>query len=135
MQPSSNQLLQPQSTNVVDGSLIGNNGTSKSSIPVGSTWSNSGSISIDLDNLLSGKSKHTGPVLSMNQLKIQSPVKTQPTSLGIQPNLIGGSGGTILSPQQKPQYSNIPIQQQQTSQLFGGVQTPTNLNNQFNAFQ
>ena len=91
----------------------------------------------------------------MNQLKIQSPVKTSNTqaSMNIQANLIGGAN-TLMSPTQaKPQYSNIPMQhnnqqhqqQQQQQQhqqnqlLFGGLvqssTAATNLNNQFNAFQ
>lgn len=150
LQPSNN-ILQPQNTNAFDDlPTPASKSSIAAAIPVGSTWSNAGSIGIDLDNLLSGKTKNSGPAPSMNQLKVQSPVKSTSTLaalVGIQPNLIGGSG-TSPHPQQKPQYSNIPIQHQQSTMqpqqqqkhpanLFGNlVQTnPTNFNNQFNAFQ
>lgn len=49
---------------------------------VGSTWTaEKGKLNIDFDNLLSiNKNKNSGPTLSMNQLKIQSPVKSAPNS-------------------------------------------------------
>lgn len=81
---------------------------------VGSTWTaEKGKLNIDFDNLLSSnKNKNSGPTLSMNQLKTQSPVKSSPNT-----NVIG--------------------QQQQT---FGGIIQPSNnfsipSINQFNAFQ
>ncbi|KAG4067276.1 hypothetical protein HA402_000267 [Bradysia odoriphaga] len=118
--PSSN-LLQPVNAN---NSQNQSTETKAPSIPVGSTWTNSGTINIDLDNLLSGKSKNTGPAPSMNQLKIQSPVKqVQPIN-------------SVASPPK--QYPNIPSTvNQQQSQMFGSIlmQPQSNVNNQFNAFQ
>ncbi|CAH0554393.1 unnamed protein product [Brassicogethes aeneus] len=57
-------MLQPMSSTP-------NNNTERTSVskpvPVGSTWTNSGNLNIDLDNLLVSKPK-TGPSPSMNQL-------------------------------------------------------------------
>lgn len=80
---------------------------------VGSTWTaEKGKLNIDFDNLLSSnKNKNSGPTLSMNQLKTQSPVKSPPNT-------------------------NVVIGQQQN---FGGIQPSNNYSipsiNQFNAFQ
>lgn len=126
---------------------------------VGSTWSNAGGINLDIDNLLSGKSKNSGPAPSMNQLKTQSPVKSSagggvPSSPAFQANLIGAQ---TTPQQQRPQYSNIiPNRQnnvaapastaslQSSNNLFGNLVMPqqqqqqpssgSNFNN-FNAFQ
>lgn len=48
----------------------------KKAMPIGSTWSNAGSINIDFDNLI-GKKTSKGPAPSMNALKSAntSPVK------------------------------------------------------------
>ncbi|XP_018576031.1 clathrin interactor 1 isoform X2 [Anoplophora glabripennis] len=80
--PTSLQPLQPMSS-------ITNNNTEKQTtnknLAVGSTWKNSGSINIDLDNLLGGKPK-TGPSPSMNQLASNptSPVnQPKPVSQGV----------------------------------------------------
>lgn len=81
LMPTSNALLQPISaTNpsnnnaVVEGNL---NNLLSNNQQIGSTWSNSGNINIDLDNLLSSKSKSgsSGPAPTINQLKNQSPTK------------------------------------------------------------
>lgn len=121
LQPSSN-LLQPVNAN---NSQNQSTDTRTPSIPLGSTWTNAGAINIDLDNLLSGKSKNSGPAPSMNQLKSQSPVKQ------IQP-----INNVASPPKQQQQYPNIPVNQQQ-SQMFGNIlmQPQSNMNNQFNAFQ
>lgn len=140
-------LLQPLSaqSNATVGDAAAAAATAKqsptSSVAVGSTWSNT---SIDLDNLMSGKSKSTGPVMSMNQLKHQSPVKTTASNgqslSGMAPpfqaNLIGATSPTLVA---APQYSNIPMvattnnataRSQPQQQLFGNL-----VSNQFNAFQ
>jgi hypothetical protein len=122
LQPSNN-LLQPINSN---SSQTPTSESKLSSIPLGSTWTNAGAINIDLDNLLSGKSKNSGPAPSMNQLKNQSPVKTTPPT------------NNIMMTSPPKQFPNIPInQQQQQSQMFGNIlmQPQSNMNNQFNAFQ
>jgi len=83
--------------------------SAKKPIAVGSTWSNAGSINIDLDNLM-GKSNNKGPAPSMNQLKSTntSPVKQQ---------------AGILSPVSP--NSNFSFNQSNNNNNF----------NQFNAFQ
>nr|CAD7405718.1 unnamed protein product [Timema cristinae] len=60
--------------------------TSSSTIQVGSTWTNSGSLNIDIDNLsisgVRGGSKSVGSGLPMNQLPGNtptSPLHSQPT--------------------------------------------------------
>lgn len=120
---------------------------------VGQTWSNAGPINIDLDNLLSSKSKSSGPSLSMNQLKLQSPVKTQPAAFPIQPtvtsptsahintNLANNNfnsvnnnfGSHVLSPTQNTNH----VTGNQFGNLLSNTMSPTtnNLSNQFNAFQ
>lgn len=78
---------------------------------VGSTWTaEKGKLNIDFDNLLSSnKNKNSGPTLSMNQLKTQSPVKSPPNT-------------------------NMVLGQQQ--QNFGSLQPTNNFSNSsFNAFQ
>lgn len=77
---------------------------------VGSTWTaEKDKLNIDFDNLLSSnKNKNSGPTLSMNQLKTQSPVKS----------------------------ATNPAQTQ--SQNYGNMIQPSNnfsIPNQFNAFQ
>lgn len=123
LQPS-NSILQPVTSN---NSQNQTSDSKTSNIPLGSTWTNAGSINIDLDNLLSGKSKNSGPAPSMNQLKSQSPVKQiQPIS-------------NVMMASPPKQYPNIPVNQQQ-SQMFGNIlmqpqSNMSNMNNQFNAFQ
>jgi hypothetical protein len=149
MQPTNN-LLQPISTNG-NGNMAAPTNQSKSPVPVGSTWSNSG-FNLDLDNLLD-KKKTSGPAPSMNQLKSihSSPVHvsmpataTSPLSpIAINFPANNGSFNTILSPtafqqpqaqqQQQPMFGNIP------KQPFGGANafvqsSQTNFSN-FNAFQ
>lgn len=158
LQPSNSILLPAQTGNQPD--LFSINSTSTHNVPIGSTWTNSGKIAIDLDNLLSGKSKLSGPAPSMNQLKIQSPVKSSATSIPppFQANLIGAptAAATPSALSAKPQYSNIPtINNAQNAlsssssnnsaaaqlPMFGNLVSLTpssnqiNLNNQFNAFQ
>ena len=160
LQPTNN-ILQPLNSNN-ENNLIQQQ--AKANIPVGSTWTNAGPINIDLDNLMSGKMKSAGPTLTMNQLKLQSPVKTAtsnapaagvmsptvpltpPSALHInnnQSSILSSNfvGATLMSPTQTPTQTQInfqPAQAQQQSQFFGNLM-PTiqsnNLNNQFNAFQ
>lgn len=130
---------------------VENNSQSKPTtlINVGQTWTNAGPLNIDLDNLLSTKSKSSGSSLSMNQLKLQSPVKQQqspippmmspPPSLHINNNAannnfnnLNNNFGASLTQQPQP-----PSSQQQ---LFGNLMmtvnpNANNLNNQFDAFQ
>lgn len=160
-------LLQPLSANNHTTSSIGGGGgdlladAKPSSVAVGSTWSStSGQIAIDLDNLMSGKSKNSGPALSMNQLKIQSPVKSQPSlaqsaiAPPFQANLIGAPTATTTATASKqPQYTNIPmvpaanssssssttVNHQQAAAAAAAVQQQhlfgNLVSNQFNAFQ
>lgn len=107
-------LLQPSNKN----SNISENINVDSNKPVapvqivGSTWTaEKDKLNIDFDNLLSSnKNKNSGPTLSMNQLKIQSPVKSA---------------------------TNANVAQVQ-SQNYGNMIQPSNnfsIPNQFNAFQ
>lgn len=110
-------ILQPSNKNTKMSENI-NLDSNKTVTPVqivGSTWTaEKGKLNIDFDNLLSSnKNKNSGPTLSMNQLKTQSPVKSPPNT-------------------------NVVIGQQQ--QNFGGIIQPSNNFsnppiNQFNAFQ
>lgn len=147
MQPTNNILL-PQTT----ANLIESNQPAKVPVPiVGPTWSN---VGIDLENLMSGKSKSSGPSLSMNQLKLQSPTKTsapsipslpQPSSLHINNNNnINSNHSNLFDGLMSPTLSttqfanNIPNnhnnQQTQQNQLFGNLLSNSNSNN-FSAFQ
>lgn len=152
-------LLQPNSTGSNHNSNLNNKASN-----VGATWTNSGSLNIDLDNLMGSKKGKGGPAPTMNQLKTTSN-NTSPEHQGmpsvmspITPTAINFPA-TAFSPTslsnvpmyagQQPQFRNIPptIIQQQTSQkpIFPPTgllnQTSTqpqfnaNFNNQFNAFQ
>lgn len=123
---------------------------------VGQTWSNA-PLNIDLDNLMSNKSKSSN-ALSMNQLKMQSPVKQQQSPvppmlsppLHINNNAVNNNfnslnnniGGSMFSPAQQPQQQQQQQGNMQSNQqpFYGNLMatvTPNanNLNNQFNAFQ
>lgn len=129
--------------NLLHQNAVETNATTKKPIPVGSTWTNSGSINIDLDNLM-GKKDNKGQQLSMNQLKSvnSSPVHPQQKT----PMVMSPTG--ILSPT-APQNAmgkqfmfNAPNQPQTGFNSFqqnslGFLGTPENNNNfnQFNAFQ
>lgn len=139
LQPCSGDLLQPVSAN--NNKEIEGNSTDKTDIAIGSTWTNSGNLKIDLDNLLSSKNKGNNPAPSMNQMKIQSPVKTP---LTVQPPLIMGAIPPLTSPptQRSPGFPNIPPSMP-TQQIFSNYnmqsQNANNNNNlynqSFNAFQ
>lgn len=75
LMPTSAQTLQPMSSTT-------NNNSDKpqKSQPIGQTWTNSGNLKIDLDNLLVSKPKQ-GPSPSMNQLA------SNPTSPVNQPRI------------------------------------------------
>lgn len=60
-------LLPPTST-----SIKNQTSSNTSSTQVGSTWAGSG-LNIDLDNIMGGKAKQTGPAPTMNQLASNSP--------------------------------------------------------------
>lgn len=149
-----NSILTPQSTVPVD-----DNTQSKPTAlaNVGQTWSNA-SLNIDLDNLMSTKSKSSGPTLSMNQLKLQSPVKQQqtpvapmmsPPPLHINNNAVNNNfnnvnnnfGAMLSATQPQPNISSGNVQPATNQQPFMGNLMATvnpnanNLNNQFNAFQ
>lgn len=129
---------------------------------VGQTWSNAGPLNIDLDNLMSTKSSKGGPSLSMNQLKLQSPVKQQqqtpiPPMMSPPPpqpslhinnnaannnfNHLNNNFGASITQQPNRFSGNVQqptINNQQ--QLFGNLMmavnpNANNLNNQFDAFQ
>lgn len=155
LQPTNTTLLQPMSTNLNE-----SNGQLKPTTlnMVGPTWSNAGPINIDLDNLLSTKSKSSGPTLSMNQLKLQSPVKTQPAAFPIQPTITSPTSAAhintnLANNNLNSVNNNIGTQvlnPMQTTNQFTGTQSlsgfgnllsntispnTNNLSNQFNAFQ
>lgn len=135
MQPTNN-ILTPQSSAQVDDDT-------KSTVPalanVGQTWSNA-PLNIDLDNLMSNKSKSSNQSLSMNQLKLQSPVKQQqqqqqqhpqspvtpmmsPPPLHINNNAVNNNFNN-LNNNFGAMFS--PTQQQQPNILSGNVQATTN---------
>lgn len=154
---ANNSILQPQSAITTTENDVQTKTTTLKD--VGQTWSNAGPLNIDLDNLLSTKSKSNSSSLSMNQLKLQSPVKSQqpalssglntPPSLHINNNLTNNSfntinnnnfSATILSPAQQNHLMANTQQQQSQSALFADLMpnlnpSANNLNNQFNAFQ
>lgn len=129
---------------------------------VGQTWSNA-PLNIDLDNLMSNKSKSSNQSLSMNQLKLQSPVKQQqspiapmisPPPLHINNNAVNNNFNNLNNNFGAMFSSTQQQQQKQPNILSGNVQPTTNqqpffgsnlmatanpnantLNNQFNAFQ
>lgn len=164
----SNDLLQPISANnnniysnqQQQQNASSNAAPTQSDLAIGATWSNSGNLKIDLDNLLSSKNlKSNAPAPSMNALKVQSPVK-QPLSVQT-PSLFNVGAGGIPSPLQSPLQrspiaagfqaktnSMLPTQQPQLNQTpmfanFGNMQNSivnpnNNANNnsqQFNLFQ
>lgn len=154
LQPTNN-ILQPQSANQMQNEM---QSKQQPLTNVGQTWTNAGPLNIDLDNLLGSKTKAANASLSMNQLKLQSPVKQQqspvpplmmsPTLQHINNNAVNNNfnnvnnnfgGATIMSPTQTSQPHNSSGNVQQP--LFFGNAMPAmnpnvnNLNNQFNAFQ
>lgn len=84
---------------------------------VGQTWSNT-ALNIDLDNLMSTKSKSSGASLSMNQLKLQSPVKQQQSP--VPPMLVS-------SPPPPPSQPSVHINNNAVNNNFNS------LNNNFGA--
>lgn len=155
LQPTNN-ILMPQSTAQVENTMQSKPTTLAN---VGQTWSNA-SLNIDLDNLMATKSKSAGASLSMNQLKLQSPVKQQqspvPPMMSPQPplhinnnavnnnfNSLNNNFGAnnMFSPSQQPNILSGNVQQATNQQPFFGNLMATvnpnanNLNNQFNAFQ
>lgn len=112
---------------------------------------------------MSNKSKLSNASLSMNQLKLQSPVKQQqspvppmmspPPSLHINNNAVnnnfnnlnnnnfGGSGMNMYAtPQQQPNILSGNVQPTNQQPFFGNLMATVNpnannLNDQFNAFQ
>uniref|UniRef100_A0A1L8DF86 Putative equilibrative nucleoside transporter protein n=1 Tax=Nyssomyia neivai TaxID=330878 RepID=A0A1L8DF86_9DIPT len=124
--PSSNTILQPQNPNAANANAITTSATTQMGSQVGSTWTNTGSINLDLDNLLASKRGKGDAAPSMNQLKSQSPVK------GISQSPSGIMGGSLLSPTQKIPPANIPA----FGATFGAPTQPkAAFPNQFNAFQ
>lgn len=72
-------LLPPTST-----SIKNQTSSNTSSTQVGSTWAGSG-LNIDLDNIMGGKAKQTGPAPTMNQLASNSPqhqIRITPPGMG-----------------------------------------------------
>lgn len=153
-----NSILLPQSSNQTENDTQSKQSTLTN---VGQTWTNAGPLNIDLDNLMGTKSKSANASLSMNQLKLQSPVKQQ-QSPTVPPMMISPTlqhinnavnnnfnsvnnnfGATVLSPTQSSQnsFSRNIQQHSATGTVYFGNATPSpnpnvnNLNNQFNAFQ
>lgn len=152
-----NNLLTPQSTAQLD-EIAQLKATTLAD--VGQTWSNT-AMNIDLDNLMSTKSKSSNQSMSMNQLKLQSPVKQQqspvPPMMSPPPvhinnnavnnnfnNSLNNNFGAMFSPTQTQPQPNIQsgnVQPATNQQPFFGNLMATvnpnanNLNNQFNAFQ
>lgn len=90
---------------------------SKSQMNVGATWTNSGSLNIDLDNLLISKTNKQSTAPSMNQLASnpQSPIN-QPKV--VNQNNVGSSGfNNFGMPGFMPGYSQMPPQ---NNQFFAG---------------
>lgn len=128
----------------------------QSQVPVGSTWFNSGGLNIDFDNLCGKNAKGNETAPTMNQLKIQSPVKSQTPVMGainmpqLSPNIMGQtqnqfaqiqSGGSMQQfPNQFNSGNNIPLNTQ-SGNLFNMTGAPAQSNhnqlnnNQFDAFQ
>lgn len=124
----SNDLLQPISannnnnyTNQHQLASTNNAAPTSADLSIGATWSNSGNLKIDLDNLLSSKnSKSNAPAPSMNALKVQSPVKQQQQQpLAVQTPALFNSG--IPSPLQSP-LQRSPV----TATAPAGYPTKTN---------
>lgn len=146
LQPSGN-LLQPQSLNSLNPSTLNNNNsaTSKTTTALGATWTNSGNLNIDLDNLMGNKvNKNPGSSMTMNQLKsinsspVHQPVLQSPMMSPNSPTMknfnAASTTNNFTAFQQQP-----PQQQQQQMPIFGNqfnqTQNNFNNNNQFNAFQ
>lgn len=110
MQPNAGlQPLQPLSSTQQSTLIGGNqfNNQNNKQLPVGATWSNSGSLNIDIDNLsLLGNKNKPGNAPTMNQLA------SNPTSPVNQPRLVTGNTGFPAAQQpfgfaQAPQW---PVQ-------------------------
>lgn len=91
---------------------------SKTQQNIGATWSNSGNLNIDLDNLLTGKQNKQSTAPSMNQLA------SNPTSPVNQPRLINqnslGSPGFNNFPVSNFGIPNFNQPQPQNNQFFAG---------------
>lgn len=84
LQPSAAQVLQPMSSTqqIQDADNQPNQNSNKQQQQVGATWSNSGNLNIDLDNLLGNKQNKQTSAPSMNQLA------STPTSPTNQPRIV-----------------------------------------------
>lgn len=121
---------------------INNNGDTKDAqakkTQVGSTWTDSGTIKIDLDNLL-GKQNNKGIAPSMNQLKSvnNSPVHLNQQKPAVMSPL-SPTGGFNMGglPMGQPPFASF---NQPQPQAFKGAFVASHENNnnfnQFNAFQ
>lgn len=131
--------------------------------PLGATWTNSGTLNIDLDNLnLMGSKNRKGNAPTMNQLKTNSnntspvhPLQSPVMGSTITPSAINFTGGngfmspTTTTTMQTGFGTNIPLQQPPLMMPVGLNSTPmtgfpmqssqnqgfnANFNNQMNQF-
>ncbi|KAG7200987.1 hypothetical protein KM043_003343 [Ampulex compressa] len=73
-------------------------------MPVGSTWAGSG-LNIDLDNIMGGKTKQSGPAPTMNQLASNSP---QHQSKPMGPPAAAAYASPVIPAQQQSQQQVNP---------------------------
>lgn len=109
---SSTQLLQPMSSNQQkqeSDHMCGNQ--QEKATTIGATWSNSGNLKIDLDNLLTSNKNDKGVAPSMNQLA------SNPTSPINQPRTMTQNNAAM--------YGQIPIAQNY-QQNFAAYSQPNN---------
>lgn len=115
LNPVSTQLLQPMSSSQKQDCINddGNQQEKTSAAAVGATWSNSGNLKIDLDNLLSNNKNDKGNALSMNQMA------SNPTSPINQPRLIQQNNMSALYGQVAQNYqNNLATFNQPNNQFF-----------------
>lgn len=86
LQSSTAQVLQPMSSMPQNQETDNMSNYNSNKIEVGATWSNSGNLNIDLDNLLGNKKNKHGNAPSMNQMASNptSPIN-QPRAMNSQP--------------------------------------------------
>ncbi|KAI4460450.1 epsin/ent-related [Holotrichia oblita] len=96
LNPASAQVLQPSSNDKQADNVNQQSQQTKQQQQqnIGATWSNSGNLNIDLDNLLKNKQNKQGPSPSMNQLATNP--SNNPAAMLNQPRtmMIGGGGST-----------------------------------------
>lgn len=119
LQPSTAQVLQPMSSiQQIQSADNQPNHNSNKQQPLGATWSNSGNLNIDLDNLLGNKQNKQGSVPTMNQLASNPTSPTNQPRVATQNSINGPGFGTPMNNMTFVPSANAPGFNQPNNQFF-----------------